>query len=296
MRSEEEMFEFILGLARQDERVRAVLLDGSRADPKARKDLWQDYDIVYIVTDVDSFKRKPDWIDVFGERMILQLPDDMGESTKKARTSYCYLMQFMDGTRIDLTLYPVDKLDAFEINSYCYPLLDKDGCLHEGPFRDPATYYPTPPTAKECADCCNEFWWCCPYVAKGLWRNEIVYAHHMLDEVVRGELVKMLTWYIGTKTNFLENPGKFGRRFQKLLPTEIWISLMETYASADLESIWNSLFKCCEIFRLAAPEVASYFNYPYQKKEDERVFNFLQKIRSIPNGTDDVSAPGSSAP
>jgi aminoglycoside 6-adenylyltransferase len=296
MRSEEEMFELILGFARQDERVRAVLLDGSRADPQAHKDLWQDFDIVYVVTDVNVFKTDPDWIDVFGERMILQLPDDMGESAKKARTSYCYLMQFMDGTRIDLTLYPVDKLDAFEINSYCYPLLDKDGCLHEGPFRDPATYYPKPPTAKEYADCCNEFWWCCPYVAKGVWRNEIVYAHHMLDEVVRGELVKMLTWYIGTKTNFLENPGKFGRRFQKLLPTEIWISLMETYASADPESIWNSLLKCCEIFRLIAREVAEKFSFAYPTKEDERVFNFLQQIRSTPNGTDDVSASGSSAP
>ncbi|MCX5973532.1 MAG: aminoglycoside 6-adenylyltransferase, partial [Coprothermobacterota bacterium] len=34
------------------------------------------------------------------------------------------------------------------------------------------SYFPQPPTAKAFADYCNEFWWVCPYVAKGLLESQ----------------------------------------------------------------------------------------------------------------------------
>lgn len=33
------------------------------------------------------------------------------------------------------------------------------------------------------ADCCNEFWWISTNVAKGLWREEILYAYENLNSV-----------------------------------------------------------------------------------------------------------------
>ncbi|MCI0477362.1 MAG: aminoglycoside 6-adenylyltransferase, partial [Anaerolineales bacterium] len=98
------MYELILDTARNDARIRAIILNGSRANPTAPRDFFQDYDIVYVVTDVASFKQNPDWIDHFGERMILQLPDEMSDPPPNDDDSFCYLMQFADGNRIDLTL------------------------------------------------------------------------------------------------------------------------------------------------------------------------------------------------
>ena len=46
MRSEEEMMNLILQVAKDDERVRAVYLNGSRTNPNAPKDRFQDYDVV----------------------------------------------------------------------------------------------------------------------------------------------------------------------------------------------------------------------------------------------------------
>ncbi len=109
MRSEQEMFELIINTARNDDRIRAVIMNGSRANPNAPRDFFQDYDIVYIVTDVASLKQDPDWIRCFGELMILQLPDDMGDPPPTKRFGYAYLMQFLDGNRIDLTLYPASQ-------------------------------------------------------------------------------------------------------------------------------------------------------------------------------------------
>jgi len=77
MRTEQEMFDLILQTARDDERIRAVILEGSRADPNAPKDILQDYDIVYIVTELASFVDDPAWVQCFGELLILQMPETM---------------------------------------------------------------------------------------------------------------------------------------------------------------------------------------------------------------------------
>ncbi len=46
MRAEEEILDLILATARQDECIRAVILNGSRANPNARRDCFQDFDIL----------------------------------------------------------------------------------------------------------------------------------------------------------------------------------------------------------------------------------------------------------
>ena len=50
MRSEQEMYDLILGIAKTDERIRAVYMNGSRANPNVNKDRYQDYDIVSVTT------------------------------------------------------------------------------------------------------------------------------------------------------------------------------------------------------------------------------------------------------
>ncbi len=55
MRTEQELYDLILAFARKDERIRVVAMNGSRANPNAPRDAFQDYDIVFLVTDMDSF-------------------------------------------------------------------------------------------------------------------------------------------------------------------------------------------------------------------------------------------------
>ena len=105
MRSEREMLDLILDTARADDRIRAVIMNGSRTDPDAPRDIFQDFDIVYVVTDVAPFANNRPWIERFGPQMIVQLPDATGDPAPE-EGSFAYLMQFADGNRIDLTLYP----------------------------------------------------------------------------------------------------------------------------------------------------------------------------------------------
>ena len=288
MRSEEEMFDLILDTAREDERIRAVMMNGSRANPNAPKDFFQDYDIVYFVTDAVPYTRNLEWIKRFGEMMILQLPDDMADPPPVDAPGYCYLMQFSDGNRIDLSIFPVDKLDRWEVDSQTVILLDKDGLFPDVPPASDRDYLPKPPTAKQFDDCTNEFWWVSPYAAKGLWRGELPYAKRMADSYVREQLDKMLDWYVGIKTNFMVSPGKYGKYLERILEPELYSLLLQTYADADYERSWEALLAMSELFRRVAIPVAEHFGYEYPYGDDQRVSAHLRHVRSLPRDAQEM--------
>ena len=53
-------------------RIRMVTLEGSRTNINIPPDDFQDFDITFFVTDMQSFTGDDKWLDVFGERLILQ--------------------------------------------------------------------------------------------------------------------------------------------------------------------------------------------------------------------------------
>jgi aminoglycoside 6-adenylyltransferase len=282
MRSETEMMELIVATARGDERIRAVIMNGSRANPNAPRDPFQDFDIVYLVREVAPFKKNFEWIRRFGELMILQEPDDMQDPPPENIDSFAYLMQFMDGNRIDLGILPLSKLPEIVSDSQSVLLLDKDSLIGALPPASDKDYLPRPPSAKAYFDCCNEFWWVSPYAAKGLWRGEIVYAKQMLDAYVREQLNKMLVWYIGIKTDFSVSPGKYGKYFQRYLEPDLWTMLEKTYSDADNEHTWDALIATTELFRVVALPVAKHFGFAYLHDDDRRVSAYLRRVRSLP--------------
>ncbi len=280
MRTEQEMYDLILKVAREDERIRAVILNGSRANPNAPRDHFQDYDVVYVVRDPAPFIHNLEWLAQFGELMVLQMPDEMGDPPPDdpLEGRFAYLAQFLDGNRIDLTIFPLDRLDRLEDDSLTVVLLDKDGVLPPFPPPDERSYLPQPPTAKQFGDCCNEFWWVTPYVAKGLWRKELPYALHML-EIVRDELMKMLRWQIGMQTDFAVNPGKMGKYFERYLNAEEWALLLHSYAGGDYEAAWQALFAMGELFRHSAQRVGERFGLEYPELYDRQVSQYIREIR-----------------
>ena len=77
MRSEKEVYDIVLNFAKTDKRIRMVTLEGSRTNTNIPPDDFQDFDITFFVTDMDSFTSDDKWLDIFGERLILQKPEDM---------------------------------------------------------------------------------------------------------------------------------------------------------------------------------------------------------------------------
>jgi aminoglycoside 6-adenylyltransferase len=220
--------------------------------------------------------------------MILQMPEDMQDPPPNEDGGFGYLMQFTDGNRIDLGICPLAKLDELTKDSLSLLLLDKDGIVGPHPPASESDYLPKPPTAKAFSDCCNEFWWVCTYVAKGLWREEIIYAKYMLDQVVREQLMRMLTWHIGVQTQFSRNPGKLGKHFQQYLEPELWDLLLKTYADASFENNWEALFTMCDLFGRVAVPIAKHFGFDYPQDDDRRVSAHLKHVRSLPKNATEM--------
>jgi aminoglycoside 6-adenylyltransferase len=282
MRSEEEILALVLQVAEANENTRAVLLTGSRANLNARKDKLQDFDIIYIVTQLETFIHDHSWIDVFGERIIMQLPDEM-EIGGKDRYAYHYLMLFTDGNRIDLTLYPLNKLAYLhKEESLVKVLMDKDNCFPIPFSASELSYFIKPPKEKEFLDCCNEFWWVSTYVAKGLWRREIVYTKEMLEGPVRAMFLKIIEWYIGVLTYFTISFGKSGKNIEHFLSPQLYNQIVATYPDSSIENTWKALFLMTELFDQLANKVANAMHYRYHVEEANNVMSYLKHIHAMP--------------
>lgn len=279
MRTEAQVYDTVLGFAREDERIRVVTLEGSRTNVNIPPDDFQDYDITFFVTDMGSFTADDGWLDIFGERLILQKPEDM-ELFPAEEKGFSYLMLFSDGVKIDLTLLPLELLEEyFTWDKLVKVLLDKDGTAGQRPAPTDVDYHLRRPTERMFDDCCNEFWNTVPYVVKGLCRREILFAIDHLSDVVRKELLRMLSWKIGIERGFDFSLGKNYKFMEKYLPAELWERLMSTYRMGSYGEMWEALEQCMALFREVSAETAARLGCRYPDY-DEKISGYVSRQRA----------------
>ena len=280
MRSSEEIKRLIIDVARKDDRIRTVLLNGSRANSKILPDKYQDFDIVYVVDDVESFISDKTWTNLFGDKLIWQLPGEMVVGQKiPEKGPRSLLMLFEDGNRIDLTLLSKKEINMnHETDSLTIVWLDKDNLFPDIGLPNDSDYLVREPTEKEFLDTCNEFWWVCTYVAKGLVRNEIIYSKEMLETVVRPMFMNVIAWNIGIETNFSVAVGKGGKFMKKFLAPDLYKKILKTYSDHTLENNWKSLFLMMHEFGQLARTVAVSLKFNYVMTEEKNVTAYVEQL------------------
>lgn len=282
MRTENEMYGLILGIAKNDDRIKAVYMNGSRTNINVPEDIFQDYDIVYVVEETRSFIEDKDWIKIFGEILYMQYPDENPYFPSDKENSYGWLMQFADGVRVDLTVQTVSyALQHIKDDKLCRILLDKEKIL---PWTGPATdsgYWVTKPSKEQFLATCNEFWWCTNNIAKGLWRAEMPYVQDMTNYCVRTELVKMLDWKVGIITDWSVSTGKSSKYLYKWLPKEEWHMFLDTYFDGNFDNAWEAVFKMCGLFKNVAQYVGEHLGYQYNRKEGDAALHFLERTYKL---------------
>jgi len=278
MRTEQEMIELILNVANADERIRAVSMEGSRANPAIPKDKHQDYDISYYIEDITPFYDNPAWvIEKFGEPLIMQMPEAMRDPCGDG--NFNYMMIYPDGVRLDLSFHQGLYEDDGEPS---VTLLDKDngnGLRPAMPLPNDAIYHIKAPSPLFYYSCCNNFWWCLNNVGKGIARDEPAYYMNMLNVYVRSELHDMMSWYIGTKYGFELSTGKDGRFFKRYLSLELYEKYLATYSDAGRNAVWNAIYAMCDLFHTLALPVAAHFGFVYKQDEEDGIREYLKMIR-----------------
>lgn len=289
MRSEQEMYDLILGYAAARDDIRAVILNGSRANPNRRRDPFNDFDIVYLVSDVAAYKKQPLHRD-FGELLVYERTDKNELFHEDFPEFVCYLMQFADGNRIDLTV-----ADIKSHHGYCFDdrlsvvLLDKDSILPPLPAPDESSHFIAPPTAQMFFECRTEFWWVSPYVSKGLWRGELLFAQSHMENCIRKMLLQMLTWYAGTLCGFDRSAGKCGDRLKDILPPALWAGYLKCFAVCDEADIWRALFEAGALFSDVSRLVAGQLGFSIQDDYDKNVTAFLHYTKALPRDADTLT-------
>ena len=288
MRGEAEMIELIVNFVNADPKIRVALLGGSRANPMAQKDPFQDYDVACYVMDVEPYKRDRFFLSALGEILIMQIPEEKEDPPPANDGTYGYLMQFTDGTRIDLSFCPVSCLGERTHESLTKVLVDKDGLVRNLPPPSDKDFLPKEPTGKSFDDCCDEFWWVCPYVAKALWREELIHSKALMEKILRPPLMKMVIWYFGIKTGFKKSPGKDAKYIKPALEPELWSKIEGTYGDSRFESTWKSLFVMTDLFGTIGQYVASYYDFEYPAGYERRVIAHLRHVRHLPRDAKEI--------
>ena len=263
MRTEDEMFRLFGRIAAEDDRIRVMTLEASRVNPHIQPDIWQDYDITFLVTEMDSFLESDEWLSVFGDLVFLQKPEAMDLFPPDFPEGwFSYLMLFRDGIKIDLTLVRLDQADEyFSSDPLIRVILDKDGTAPQLPDPTDDPFRTECPCREYVTDCANEFYFCCTYVQRALFREEIQFVRHIFATRLHPELLRMLTYLAGTRSSFPVNTGKYERWLGRYLSEDEREMISLTYDLRDLESAETALGTAMELFRRSLSEVCGALGY-----------------------------------
>lgn len=275
MRTEKEMLDLILNIAKQDKNIKVVCMNGSRVNEKIKPDIHQDFDIVYIVENLEDIIADLEWINQFGNRIITQFPEAQDLYPSELEERYPILMLFDDYNRIDLTLLSKNKLSEYLVEDKLIKiLLDKDNLLPKNNSVSEASYWISKPYQKLFDECINEFYWVSTYVMKGIWRNELLYLIDHLN-ICRRMLLLMLAWDKGYKFDFQVNFGKSFKYLPNYLGSNKNSELTSTYPHLNTNEIKEALYKMTEMFDYAAVMVSKKCKLNYDTENYAEVKKYI---------------------
>ncbi|MCH4890937.1 aminoglycoside 6-adenylyltransferase [Acidaminobacter sp. JC074] len=289
-RTEKEMFELIQAFIEKDDMIRVAILNGSRANPNIDKDIFQDYDVACFVRDLKPYLLEENVVPYFGDTLIDEQPNYGPWPPDDADGSYHnYNMQLMDGNRIDLSFYVMDKLEDHLKDSLSQVLIDKDGlCLNLSPSNE-SSYYIEEPTEEKFQGCCSAFLFALgSHIPKTLWRRQLPLAKSYTEGWLRVVLRLMLSWEIGHKTGFEKSLGSGGKYLEKYLDGDKWASYKSTYVDADYDKIWDSVFIFYDLFVESALYVADAYGYEFSKDKAEKVLTHIKHVRQVPSNANAI--------
>ena len=266
-RSEAQMLRLILQTA-ETLQIEAVAMSGSRTDTRAPKDEFQDYDVVYVVDDLDNLTSDFSWLDQFGTRII--------EQHNILGNRRLYLMLFEDGNRIDLTLCPKDHIQEWVDSEADYTVLKDEKGLFESYTTSPQRYWTDPASPIDFEKACNEFWWVSAYVVKGICRKQVLYATDHLYGICQQELLKVLAWQVASDRGTVDIGKNYKYLFNYLsAEKEKEFSNLLDFSCSD--KVTQSLFATMELFHQEAQTLAQKMGFDYDKEVAEKMMRYAEE-------------------
>ena len=267
MRTEPEILDLIFQTAKVLQ-VEAVAMSGSRTNPKSPKDEFQDYDVIYVVDDLDNLTSDLSWLDQFGTRII--------EQHNVLGNRRLYLMLFEDGNRIDLTLCPTEYIQEWVDSEADYTVLQDKKGLFVPYFPSPQRYWTSLASETDFEKACNEFWWVSAYVVKGICRKQLLYATDHLYGICQQEFLKVLAWQVAADKGTIDI-GKNYKYLFNYLPAEKEKEFSNLLDFSNIEKLTQSLFATMTLFHQEAQAFSLKTGFPYDKETAEKMIQYAKE-------------------
>lgn len=264
MRTEKQLLHSLTDFAKENQDIRLFALNGSRVNAKIPNDSLKDYDVVFFTDNVKKYIKNPSFFEGFGEVLLHTEPENgLFPKTFSPDEGYIYLVQYMDGTRIDFQFRMLSHLAAYlKEDSLTKILLDKDRRVKEPIIPDDSTHWVKKPSQKLFQASLAEFWWQNLNALKALAREELTLAYFYVT-ISREELLRLLTWKTALTHGFNRSYGKQNHQIIQLLGQEEQSALQATYCGLSISQQATALTNMEKVVEQIMPQLGKELNYSY---------------------------------
>jgi len=267
----------IIEWAKNEEPIRALLLEGSRA-ANAPCDELADLDIDVFTRTYEPYTQDDRWLSSIGQVWVYS-PDQYEWGNEIVPTR---LVIFRDGVKVDFSFVGAHRLaalaDTDDLDAGYRVLLDKDGeasKLRRPTFsKKPAP----PPTEKDFVCLVSEYWFEAYHVAKYLKRGDLWLAKSR-DWETKAYLLTMIEWHAQARHQWNYDTLYAGKHMGAWADEKVWQALHGAFAHFDRDDSWSSLLASNDLFRELATEVAESLRCAYPTDIDRNITGFILKLK-----------------
>jgi len=275
----------IVGLAQEDDDIRAVILEGSIV-AGGQVDELSDYDINVFTRDCARYLTDDRWMGQIGEVLVYQKEQLVFYDTVMPSR----LVVFRDCPRVDFSFWPAAALHEMvqghkQYESYrngYVVLVDKDGLAAQLPPPDGEGFRILPPSRDTFLQELYDFWFEAYCVGKYLSRGDLWYAKMVENGYIKQHMYRMVLWHHQAARGWPRDPllHTEGKRFERWASPELLAEIGRCFSAYDVEGTWASLFAMVKLFGRLARQTARQLEISYPEHKEQQVIDYLCYLES----------------
>jgi aminoglycoside 6-adenylyltransferase len=284
----------IIALARVDNDIRAIILEGSFA-AHFQVDELSDYDVNIYALNYEKYLMDDRWMSQIGQVLLYQKE----QFQFYADVVPTRLVLFRDRERVDFSFWHLALLPEIvrgdkEYESYkngYQILVDKDHLAAQLRPPNGTGFSIAPPSRERFLQTLYDFWFEAYCVARYLSRRDLWYAKRIEDSYIKDHLFRMALWHHQAANEWKPDPllHTEGKRFEKWASPELIAAISRCFSPYDVDGTWNSLFAMVGVFNQLARQTSNQLQIEYPDRVERDIGEYLQYLKSRPGNREDKS-------
>ncbi|HEX3047610.1 MAG TPA: aminoglycoside 6-adenylyltransferase [Bacillota bacterium] len=267
--------------AEAEEKIRAIVIVGSRARQNVPADDFSDLDLLIVTTAPDEYIKDSTWIEILGTPWLTFTEPTPLPEVKERR------ILFAEGLDVDCILFPTTTIQesiesgisfflADLIRRGMKVLLDKDGAMAKIDLSRLETPKFVKPIEAEFSNLVQDFLYHYVWVLKKLGRGELWIAHSCLNSYLKWRLLAMIEWHARTVYGLDYDTWHDGRLIETWADPKIIGSFPTIFSRYDQTDIKQALAEILRLFQTTAQEIAKAWGYQYSHLAIDQVLEWAE--------------------